>query len=206
MVLSAYYPEEATVCNQCGEEIPINDERTHMCSNYDLPPVPRKNGYYDRDYDRDFHDGKMENITRGFNAFDMEDNSRGYDDMYGNGGKAGRPKYESEWFEDDSSPLPPKKNIYDSSRDRERKHNSFLQNIPLCLNCSKPVYDNEDGFEVEILGGWFHSDCFTCEICRQPFSEELPFVPKDGRAYCEPHYEDNFLPKCAAWYHIFDVA
>ena len=80
------------------------------------------------------------------------------------------------------------------------KHNSSLRNLPICKKCSRPVYDESDGFEIEAIGGWFHPNCFTCSQCNCLFDDNRPFVPHRGNAYCEQHYEMLFLPNCEAWY------
>ena len=77
---------------------------------------------------------------------------------------------------------------------------SMLRNLPLCKKCTRPVYDETDGYEVEVLNGWFHPDCFTCSHCDCTFDDHNPFVPHNGNAYCEKHYEQLFLPNCDAWY------
>ena len=78
--------------------------------------------------------------------------------------------------------------------------------IPACIGCNHPVHpDDEDGFRIAALNGYFHAECFTCIVCRCEFDDDNPYVPapEEGVAYCEQHFSQRFLEKCAAWY--FDI-
>ncbi|KAI8928376.1 hypothetical protein BC831DRAFT_449014 [Entophlyctis helioformis] len=68
----------------------------------------------------------------------------------------------------------------------------------ICGDCKKPIRDIRDAFEIEVLGAWYHADCFKCVACRTGFSDDVPFVPHKGEAFCEYDYERLFLPSCAA--------
>lgn len=67
-----------------------------------------------------------------------------------------------------------------------------LLQYPICLECSSHILPHHPGFEITVpplAGAWFHSTCFHCDICKCEFSESNPFVPFNGRVFCEAHYE-----------------
>ncbi|KAJ3303589.1 hypothetical protein HDV03_003666 [Kappamyces sp. JEL0829] len=78
----------------------------------------------------------------------------------------------------------------------QEPHDAYAS--PVCLECKQPIRDPNDGFEIEILGGWFHANCFYCTVCTKTFDDDNPFVPHEGKSYCELHYEQLFLSTCAA--------
>ena len=64
----------------------------------------------------------------------------------------------------------------------ERCHISLHK--PRCKGCKKPiVYDL-----ITALGSKYHPECFTCNLCLQPFTDTQFFV-KDGKAYDEECYK-----------------
>ena len=70
-----------------------------------------------------------------------------------------------------------------------------LQTPAKCLECQFEVNDlTMPGFQLTeppLAGAWFHDACFVCEICSCEFNESCPFVPFNGRAYCEEHYRQE---------------
>jgi hypothetical protein len=93
--------------------------------------------------------------------------------------------------------------VMDDSSIYSQQQESGFQNYndtndgPFCLNCGK-IVSEFDGYEIEVFNGWFHADCFNCNVCQRPFDDEFPFVPHEGKVFCEVHYEELFLPTCAA--------
>ncbi|KAK5664854.1 hypothetical protein QVD99_008394 [Batrachochytrium dendrobatidis] len=67
-----------------------------------------------------------------------------------------------------------------------------------CADCNLPIQDLTQTFEIDVLGSWFHIDCFKCSSCRRRFGDDLPYVPHLGKAFCEMDYEKYFLESCAA--------
>eukprot|EP01086_Lenisia_limosa_P006684 TRINITY_DN2570_c0_g1_i2.p1 TRINITY_DN2570_c0_g1~~TRINITY_DN2570_c0_g1_i2.p1 ORF type:complete len:497 (-),score=47.71 TRINITY_DN2570_c0_g1_i2:31-1521(-) len=61
-----------------------------------------------------------------------------------------------------------------------------------CANCKKPITGNC----VSTQGRQYHHDCFVCFDCKKPFKGSS-FYQKDGRPYCEEHYQINFGSQCA---------
>eukprot|EP00842_Homolaphlyctis_polyrhiza_P005695 jgi/Hompol1/6126/HPOL_001609-RA len=53
-----------------------------------------------------------------------------------------------------------------------------------CGDCGRPIRDLRDAFEIESLG--------------TVFGDDIPYVPHQGKAFCEPDYEMLFLAKCTA--------
>lgn len=46
------------------------------------------------------------------------------------------------------------------------------------------------------LGGHWHPTCFVCTHCSKPFGPEVPFIPHEGKPYCEDDFADRFCDKC----------
>ncbi len=43
----------------------------------------------------------------------------------------------------------------------------------------------------------YHEEgCFVCTECNADL-REIPTYSKDGKLYCESHYKEKFVPKCA---------
>ncbi|KAI8834861.1 hypothetical protein BC829DRAFT_365505 [Chytridium lagenaria] len=61
--------------------------------------------------------------------------------------------------------------------------------VKTCGGCNKRIVDESQAFEIEVLEQFYHADCFCCEVCREPFSESLPYMPHEGKAYCEADYD-----------------
>ncbi|KAI8905873.1 hypothetical protein EDD86DRAFT_211010 [Gorgonomyces haynaldii] len=72
------------------------------------------------------------------------------------------------------------------------------EQVYTCGDCQADVYDMSEAFEIEALGKVFHFDCFRCCECRDLFSEDLPYVPVEDKAYCDRCYENLFVSTCAA--------
>ncbi|KAI8895646.1 hypothetical protein BC833DRAFT_600484 [Globomyces pollinis-pini] len=68
----------------------------------------------------------------------------------------------------------------------------------ICNDCQRPIYDLNDAFEIDALESWFHINCFRCLVCKRLFGDDFPYVPHEGKAYCEQHYQELFLSNCAA--------
>lgn len=61
-----------------------------------------------------------------------------------------------------------------------------------CSGCRKPVMQNY----ITALDGHWHSECFVCKDCRQPF-ERGSFFEHDGEPYCETHFHAKRGSLCA---------
>jgi formylmethanofuran dehydrogenase subunit E len=61
----------------------------------------------------------------------------------------------------------------------------------ICGHCRKPIV----GRSVTALGKVWHPEHFLCFTCKEPFGGST-FYEKDGHAYCEPHYLQNFGKVC----------
>lgn len=61
----------------------------------------------------------------------------------------------------------------------------------ICAHCRKPIV----GRSVTALGRVWHPEHFLCFACKEPFGGST-FYEKDGHAYCEPHYLQNFGKVC----------
>lgn len=53
-----------------------------------------------------------------------------------------------------------------------------------CRGCKRPIL----GDLISALGGKWHPECFTCELCREPFQDTQFFV-KEGKPYDEECYK-----------------
>ncbi|KAI8813230.1 hypothetical protein BJ742DRAFT_672819 [Cladochytrium replicatum] len=73
----------------------------------------------------------------------------------------------------------------------------YQDEIEICAGCNKEIVDENDAFEIEALQKLFHVDCFRCCVCNVVFSDDVPYIPHNGEAYCETHYEEVvFTPTC----------
>ncbi|KAJ1562653.1 hypothetical protein HK096_006158 [Nowakowskiella sp. JEL0078] len=88
--------------------------------------------------------------------------------------------------------------------------NKIIQNVPMqndplpfneiCGGCGREITEEEeeDCFEIDALNKLYHVDCFRCCVCQTAFSDENPYIPHSGKAYCETHYEEFvYQPVCA---------
>eukprot|EP01112_Ceratiomyxa_fruticulosa_P004300 TRINITY_DN1478_c0_g1_i2.p1 TRINITY_DN1478_c0_g1~~TRINITY_DN1478_c0_g1_i2.p1 ORF type:complete len:450 (-),score=81.48 TRINITY_DN1478_c0_g1_i2:268-1617(-) len=60
-----------------------------------------------------------------------------------------------------------------------------------CAHCQKPIV----GRSVTAIGKVWHPEHFMCYTCKEPF-QGMSFFEKDGRAYCELHYHQQFGKVC----------
>ena len=75
-----------------------------------------------------------------------------------------------------------------------------MKSLPSCLECSKPVFEDE-GYEIIAMNGYFHDNCFRCCACRHEFADDRPYIVHKGRAYCERDYRalSAAVKKCEFW-------
>ena len=64
---------------------------------------------------------------------------------------------------------------------------------PRCRSCKTPI----EGEVVVACGGEWHVGHFFCAECGDPFSPSMPFVEKDGYAWCVDCHCKRFSGKCA---------
>ncbi|TPX30197.1 hypothetical protein SmJEL517_g06187 [Synchytrium microbalum] len=62
----------------------------------------------------------------------------------------------------------------------------------VCAGCNGRIWDPNEAFEIESMQKLYHETCFNCVICRKPFSADCPYIPHEGKAYCEADYEALF--------------
>jgi hypothetical protein len=62
---------------------------------------------------------------------------------------------------------------------------------PKCGGCLKPI----TGKHLKALEKQWHSECFTCMVCKKPFPGGA-FHKHDNLPYCEEHFLDLFGTKC----------
>lgn len=80
-----------------------------------------------------------------------------------------------------------------------QQRSSIQKNKISCRGCMKPIYDPLKAFKIDTLNSIFHIKCFRCSVCRISFSQENPYIPYKGRAYCEMDYKavlQNFCNSC----------
>jgi hypothetical protein len=64
-----------------------------------------------------------------------------------------------------------------------------------CAGCKKSVQPGQRALKA--LGRKWHAECFTCSAdeCTTSLAG-VKFRVKEGKPYCQHHYDDLFLPKC----------
>lgn len=62
---------------------------------------------------------------------------------------------------------------------------------PRCGTCNEIIIGNY----LSALNNKYHSTCFTCHICHQPFNDNA-FNVHDNQPYCDTHYNELFAVKC----------
>ncbi|CAG2121204.1 unnamed protein product, partial [Medioppia subpectinata] len=62
---------------------------------------------------------------------------------------------------------------------------------PKCSECLLPIR----GTPLVAMGRQWHPNCFKCYQCGIPLSPNN-FKEKDGKPYCNKHFQEMFLPKC----------
>ncbi|MCJ1475914.1 hypothetical protein MMC13_004578 [Lambiella insularis] len=73
-------------------------------------------------------------------------------------------------------------------------HLDFHENFsPRCRSCKTPI----EGEVVVACGGEWHVGHFFCAECGDPFDASMPFVEKDGFAWCVDCHGRRFSGKCA---------
>ncbi|CAF3448414.1 unnamed protein product [Rotaria socialis] len=94
-----------------------------------------------------------------------------------------------------------KKNPNDQISDK--KNNDMIQPINMlcvmkpdnvCANCGQSCATNEQ--IVNAAGKIWHTQCFVCAQCFQPFENGI-FFEYEGRKYCERDFQMLFAPCCA---------
>ncbi|KAJ3036422.1 hypothetical protein HDV00_002746 [Rhizophlyctis rosea] len=80
---------------------------------------------------------------------------------------------------------------------RDSGYDQDDRDAPKCGGCNQSIKDPTQAFEIPALSKLFHVNCFRCRICKSTFSEENPYVPHEGHAYCERDYEDCMQRICA---------
>ncbi|EEB16790.1 Paxillin, putative [Pediculus humanus corporis] len=63
---------------------------------------------------------------------------------------------------------------------------------PKCGGCNRPIMENY----ISALNSQWHTDCFVCRDCRQPF-QGGSFFDHEGLPYCETHYHAKRGSLCA---------
>uniref|UniRef100_A0A8C5L0G4 LIM domain binding 3 n=1 Tax=Jaculus jaculus TaxID=51337 RepID=A0A8C5L0G4_JACJA len=71
----------------------------------------------------------------------------------------------------------------------ERCYEQFF--APLCAKCNTKIM----GEVMHALRQTWHTTCFVCAACKQPFGNSL-FHMEDGEPYCEKDYINLFSTKC----------
>ena len=64
---------------------------------------------------------------------------------------------------------------------------------PRCRSCKTPI----EGEVIVACGGEWHVGHFFCAECGNPFDASMPFVEKDGYAWCVDCHSRRFSGKCA---------
>jgi len=60
-----------------------------------------------------------------------------------------------------------------------------------CRSCGQPI----TGEAVTALGAMWHSEHFSCQVCRKPFGQN--FFQNEGLIYCDKHYYELMkIPRC----------
>ncbi|XP_057308973.1 paxillin-like isoform X2 [Hydractinia symbiolongicarpus] len=63
----------------------------------------------------------------------------------------------------------------------------------ICASCEKPIHNKV----CHALGKSFHPDHFVCSVCQVELYNKT-FYEREGRAYCEKDYQNQYAPKCFA--------
>ena len=73
-------------------------------------------------------------------------------------------------------------------------HLDFHENFsPRCRSCKTPI----EGEVILACGGEWHAGHFFCAECGDPFEKDMPFVEKDGFAWCVGCHTKRYSGKCA---------
>ncbi|KND05117.1 uncharacterized protein SPPG_00788 [Spizellomyces punctatus DAOM BR117] len=68
---------------------------------------------------------------------------------------------------------------------------------PTCGGCNRKITDPSTAFQIDALRKFFHITCFRCYVCNSAFDERNPYIPYEGRAYCEPDFNRALKLTCA---------
>ncbi|CAF0900674.1 unnamed protein product [Adineta ricciae] len=84
--------------------------------------------------------------------------------------------------------------------DSTKANNKFccMTSDNVCANCKQSFAINEQ--IINAAGQIWHTQCFVCAQCFQPFENGLYFE-HDGRKYCERDFQMLFAPCCAECAH-----
>ena len=63
----------------------------------------------------------------------------------------------------------------------------------ICAACEDPIH----GKVCNALGRAFHPEHFLCSICDEELFSKT-FYEREGKAFCEDDYHDQYAPKCFA--------
>ncbi|UJR09881.1 hypothetical protein I4U23_014103 [Adineta vaga] len=74
----------------------------------------------------------------------------------------------------------------------------FMTSDNICVNCKQSFATNEQ--IINAAGQIWHTQCFVCAQCFQPFENGLYFE-HEGRKYCERDFQMLFAPCCAECEH-----
>ena len=175
------------------------DEFEYGEERLDLSPLSQKHSDYDDDYDQDRYNSYYKNDCRDSYRNELPQNQMIV-------------KADSRIRSDQRS-IPrdnfARQDSYSSRKSPQRqnsgRYNSYsrsplspaltpsnsisMMRTNTCGGCKRPITDLSRGFEIEVLGTWFHDTCFRCEKCDVVFDERNPFVPWNGGVLCEPDFE-----------------
>jgi len=62
----------------------------------------------------------------------------------------------------------------------------------VCAVCTKEITDKA----MKAKDLFYHETHFTCVVCESDL-RLIPVYTKDGQLYCDTHYKEKFVPKCA---------
>ena len=66
-----------------------------------------------------------------------------------------------------------------------------------CSGCFQSIPANE--FIMRAMDNIYHLQCFVCVLCGYQLQKGDQFVIKDGRVFCRPDYEKEFLYRYDSW-------
>ncbi|RKO97800.1 hypothetical protein CXG81DRAFT_12473 [Caulochytrium protostelioides] len=67
-----------------------------------------------------------------------------------------------------------------------------------CAKCEQDVLVQAEAYLITEFDAVFHISCFVCEMCGSSFSQASPFVPWNGRPYCQGCHAIKMHSVCAA--------
>jgi len=72
-------------------------------------------------------------------------------------------------------------------------HTGRRDSDAVCAGCNLPI---QKGKYLKVNDLRWHQQCFQCFVCKMSLVDG-GFKEKEGRAYCKPHYNELFCPRCA---------